>query len=350
MSFSGVCSQPMYIYRNISPRIVLGFAWKMIVFGSLYGTGVFYLFHWLEHLEIDATIPFLPLSTIGIAVAFYIGFKNNQSYDRFWEGRKIWGGIVNSSRTWGNQVLSLVTLKHTNGEVSKVELDKTHKDLIYRHMAWMNALRLMLRRESSFSISYKGSHTSRYHEGRPLMEHWEQEVRPFIPSEEELEKLKASANPATQLIRIQGGHLKELLDKGMIEDFRHMELMGTLTELYNLQGACERIKNTPFPRQYAYFSTLFTWIFILLLPFGLIGEFKDMGHHLMWLMIPFYVLISWIFYTMEAVGDNSEDPFENFINDVPMTALCRTIEIDLREMLNETDIPPKMQAKNGVLM
>jgi ion channel-forming bestrophin family protein len=140
------------------------------------------------------------------------------------------------------------------------------------------------------------------------------------------------------------------LDKGMIEDFRHMELMGTLTELYNLQGACERIKNTPFPRQYAYFSTLFTWIFILLLPFGLIGEFKDMGHHLMWLMIPFYVLISWIFYTMEAVGDNSEDPFENFINDVPMTALCRTIEIDLREMLNETDIPPKMQAKNGVLM
>lgn len=340
----------MYVYRNISPRIVIGFAWKMLVFGTLYGTGVFFLFHWLQHLEIDATIPFLPLSTIGIAVAFYIGFKNNQSYDRFWEGRKIWGGIVNSSRTWGNQVLSLVTLKHTDGKVSQEELERTQKDLIYRHMAWMNALRLMLRRESSFSISYKSSHTSKYHQGRPLTEHWEQEVKPFIPNEEELERLKASANPATQLVRIQGDHLRRLLDKGMIEDFRHMELMGTLTELYNLQGACERIKNTPFPRQYAYFSTLFTWIFILLLPFGLIGEFKDMGHDLMWLMIPFYVLISWIFYTMEAVGDNSEDPFENFINDVPMTALCRTIEIDLRQMLNETDIPPKIQSENGVLM
>jgi len=140
------------------------------------------------------------------------------------------------------------------------------------------------------------------------------------------------------------------MEKGLIEDFRHMEMMSCLEEFYNLQGKCERINNTPFPRQYAYFSTLFVWLFILLLPFGLIGEFMDMGHDLMWLMIPFSVIISWVFYTMEAVGDNSEDPFENFINDVPMTALCRTIEIDLREMLGETDLPPKIQAEGGILM
>jgi len=136
----------------------------------------------------------------------------------------------------------------------------------------------------------------------------------------------------------------------LVDDFRHMEMMRVLEEFYNLQGKCERIKNTPFPRQYAFFSKIFTWIFILLLPFGLIGEFAKMGHDLIWLTIPFSVLISWIFITMEIVGDNSEDPFENFANDVPMSALTRTIEIDLREMLGETDLPPKVQAVNDILM
>jgi predicted membrane chloride channel (bestrophin family) len=86
----------MYVFRNLSPKIIFNFAWKPLLTYALYGTGIYFLFHWLEHLEIDATIPFLPLSTIGIAVAFYVGFKNNQAYDRFWEGRKIWGGIVNT--------------------------------------------------------------------------------------------------------------------------------------------------------------------------------------------------------------------------------------------------------------
>ena len=71
---------------------------------------------------------------------------------------------------------------------------------------------------------------------------------------------------------------------------------------------------------------------------------------MMFLTIPFSMLISWIFTTMEIVGDTSEDPFENFINDVPMTALCRTIEIDLREMLEETDLPPKVMPEMDILM
>lgn len=83
----------------------------------------------------------------------------------------------------------------------------------------------------------------------------------------------------------------------------------------------------------------------------MVGEFASFGgHNLIWLTVPFCVLISWIFITMELVGDNSEDPFENFVNDVPMTALCRTIEIDLREMLGETDLPPKIQPVNDILM
>ena len=80
------------------------------------------------------------------------------------------------------------------------------------------------------------------------------------------------------------------------------------------------------------------------------GLFAEMKHHLSWLMIPFYIIISWIFLTMEQVGDSSEDPFENFINDVPMNAICRTIEIDLLQMLGETDLPEKVQPVDGVLM
>ena len=340
----------MYIYRKISAKVVFTFAWKPLLIYTLYGIGVFFLFHWFEHIGVDATIPFLPLSTIGIAVAFYVGFKNNQAYERFWEGRKLWGGIVNYSRTWGNQVLSYLTQKHSDDSVSDAELKLIQKRLIYRHMAWMNSLRLQLRRESSFSINYEGKRTGKFHQGRPLEKNWEEEVGVFILEMGEGNVCKKVVNTATQLIRHQGEDLKGILDKGLIEDFRHIDLMQTLAELTNLQGGCERIKNTPFPRQFAYFSTLFTWIFILLLPFGLIGQFKDMGHDYMWLMVPFYVLISWIFYTMEAVGDNSEDPFENFINDVPMTAICRTIEIDLREMLGETDLPERVQPVDGILL
>ena len=158
-------------------------------------------------------------------------------------------------------------------------------------------------------------------------------------------------NMATQLIRQQGEDLRFLREKlGLIGDFRHIDMMKSLEEFYNLQGKCERIKNTPFPRQYAFFSKVFTNIFIFLLPMALIGEFASMGHGLTWLMVPFSVLISWVFSTMEIVGDNSEDSFEEFINDVPMTALCRTIEIDLREMLGETRLPEKVRPVNDILL
>jgi len=168
--------------------------------------------------------------------------------------------------------------------------------------------------------------------------------------QKEYEFLIDRRNTATHLIRQQGEDLKDLMDSSHIEDFRHMEMMSCLEEFYNLQGKCERIKNTPFPRQYAYFGKVFTWLFILLLPFGMVSEFAAMGHNFVWLTIPFCVLISWMFVTMDVVGDTSEDPFENFVNDVPMTALCRTIEIDLREMLGEKNLPESIKPVNDILL
>lgn len=340
----------MYVYRNINWKIILSFAWKNVLFFTFYASVVVYIYHYMEHHDVNIAIPFSPISTIGIAVAFYLGFKNNQSYDRFWEGRKIWGGIVNYSRTWGNQVMSFVNNDHTKETCSPEEIHSIQQRLIYRHIAWMNALRLQLRVPSSFSLSESRKSISKMYQGKPGGEDWKNDVARFLSCTEEVNIIEDKKNTATQIIRAQGEECKALKQKGFIEDFRHMALMDSMEEFYNLQGKCERIKNTPLPRQYSYFTSVFVWIFILLLPFGLVGEFHSMGHDFIWLTIPFFVLIAWIFITMEKVGDSSEDPFENFINDVPMTALCRTIEIDLREMLGETELPPKIKPVKGVLM
>jgi putative membrane protein len=337
----------MYIKRNLSWSVILRFAWKNLIFFIIWAALIVYADHYLGHndKDIGLGIPFLPLSTIGIAVSFYIGFKNNAAYDRFWEARKIWGGIINYSRTWGNQVVNFVH----NSNAPKEESVAMQEKLIYRHIAWINALRLQLRQPTSFSIKHSKS-VKGYGIGSPERRHWDEEVGALL-CKEDYDYLIERKNTATHLIRKQGDDLRLLNEeKDWVNDFRHMEMMRVLEEFYNLQGKCERIKKTPYPRQFAYFSKVFVWLFVLLLPFGLVGQFKEIGHAATFLTIPFSVLISWVFITMEIVGDNSEDPFEGFVNDVPMTALCRTIEIDLREMLGETDLPLGIQPENDVLM
>jgi putative membrane protein len=332
----------MYIKRNIKLDLILRFAWKNLVFFTLWAGLVFYGYYGLQWTFLN--IAFEPLSVIGIAVAFYVGFKNSQSYDRFWEARKIWGGIVNYSRTWALQVLSLVP-----------DDKGTHRQMIYRQLAWINVLRIQLRRPNSFAMRENNAVESlfdRHGERNPDY----QDVFPFL-EEDEIEQLKARRNIAAHLVKDQGLQVKALLETGRISEFDKRILMETLEELYNLQGKCERIKNTPFPRQFAHYSTIFSWIFVLLLPLGLIDVFKrdltevasDFQNFYVFLMIPFSVLISWIFITMEQVGSNNEDPFEGRLNDVPMTAICRSIEIDLRDMLDETELPPPVTPKDNIL-
>lgn len=331
----------MYIKRNISFGIILRYAWKNVIF-FVFWAGLALFLH--QGLGWDfLRIPFQPLSVIGIAVAFYIGFKNSQSYDRFWEGRKIWGGIVNYSRTWTIQVLSLVQDKDE------------HQQLVYRHLAWINALRVQLRQPTSFSLRENKAVEAmfeRHGERNPVCNETTSFLKP-----EEIADLEERKNVATHLVKNQALEIDRLLKEDKITEFDKQVMHGVLEELYNLQGKCERIKNTPFPRQYAYFSTVFCWIFVLLIPFGLLDIFhgqvlsltEDVQLIYRWLLVPFSVLISWIFVTMEKVGSNSEDPFEGRINDVPMTALCRTIEIDLRDMLDEKELPAKVAPKDGIL-
>jgi putative membrane protein len=150
-------------------------------------------------------------------------------------------------------------------------------------------------------------------------------------------------------LALQSEHLRKLLEQGFIEDFRHMELEKMLIELYNQQGASERIKSFPYPRQYASLNLWFIKIFICLLPFGMLQEFEKIGADYVWLTIPFAALSGWIFTTMERIGETSENPFEGSANDVPITTISRNIEIDMQEMLHIAHGLKPLTAQNNIL-
>jgi putative membrane protein len=345
----------MYIEKNFTFRGIMRFSGGHIVWiaaWSLFVTVVFELTHW-EWMH----IPWLPLSVIGTAVAFYIGFKNNQAYDRLWEARKIWGAIVNSSRAWGSAVRAFITDQFTDSAINEKELYQIHKTLIYRHIAWLYALRSQLLIPTSWEHISQGKHIRRVTEKRRQTfgigllndDVTMKELIQFLPPEE-YERLINYKNTATQIIDQQATHLKELRKTGLIEDFRHMELQKILYDFYVHQGKAERIKKFPLPRQYASMSFIFVGIFIFLLPLGMVSEFHKLGELGAWLSVPFTVIVGWVFIMMELVGDYSENPFEGLGNDIPMLSLCRVIEIDLREMLDESSLPSNIEAVNGVLM
>ncbi|WP_460677714.1 bestrophin family protein [Hymenobacter coalescens] len=323
----------MYIRQNLRWSIIWRTSWRSVLILTLYNLTICWFYSsGFTHLA----IPWQPVATLGTAVAFYIGFKNSGSYDRFWEGRQIWGGIVNTSRTWAIQALEFITSRVDAPELTAHrpmatarELTERHRWLIYRHVAWCNALRLQLRQQRE--------------------ELWDTDVAPFLQPDES-EFMRQRANPPAHLLRQQAAELRILREeRGLLNDFQHVSMMRTLEKLFDLQGGCERIKNTPFPRQYAFYSFLFVCLFALMLPLGLLREFDQLGPGLVWLTVPFSVLTSWVFNTIEVVGHTSENPFENQMNDVPMTALCRTIEIDLREMLGETELPAKTEPVKDIL-
>ncbi len=312
----------------------------------------------LYHFNIISfAIPWLPISVIGTAVAFFVGFKNNQAYDRMWEARKIWGGIINDSRTWGMMVDGFVSNLFADNKVSKHEISSIKRRLIYRHIGWLYAHRSQLLIPTPWEHISQGGHTAKtakyyqenYGVGLVGDEITRTELNLFLP-QGEYERLINYKNTATQIINEQSRDLAAIREDGLIEDFRHMEMANMLKSFYTLQGKNERIKKFPLPRQYANMSRYFVGIFISLLPFSMIPELMKLGPQGFWLSIPITVLIGWVYVMMEIVGDYTENPFQGMANDIPMLSLCRVIEIDLREMLGETDLPPAVQAKNGVLM
>ena len=341
----------MFVTRRFPLVLALAFGTRFAAVSSLWAIAVFsaYAYFGFSFLR----VPFLPIATVGTAVAFYVGFKNNASYERFWEGRKIWGGIVNTSRSWCTSVVSYIDVGDDSDEAQA-----TRRELVYRQLAWVNALRLQLRRTSRFfDKPARGTARRLKRHAEHMRNDWDAELSPFL-SPEELTAVSAQKNSATHLLMRQGQQLAGFVQAKRLDLFHQIAMMEHITEFYALQGKCERIKNTPFPRQYAEYSRIFTKVFVFLVPFGLLDVFGDqIGSAVgtidtMAPALPMVVsaaLVSWVFSTMEAIGDASEDPFERSMNDVPMNALSRTIEIDLRSMLGETDLPDAEKPAGSIL-
>jgi putative membrane protein len=329
---------------------MLLFSLKTILALIIYSSIIVSLYLYLDCFWLK--IPWVPISLIGVAVSFYVGFKNNSAYDRTWEARKIWGGIVNSSRSWGLLTKGFVTDEFAKNDVPLADIDQVRKRLIYRHIAWLYRLKRQLRvlkpweHDANLNREYR-----KYIKSHFPTEDADVELANFL-EDDEVQKILKASNGCTQLLLLQTEDLRELKKLGLIDDFRHMEMQNMLTEFFTLQGKCERIKNFPLPRQYASLSIYFVYILIFLIPMGLISAFTDanISTNMIWAVVPFSTLVGWIFWMMEGVGDYAENPFENLAFDTPMTALTRTIEIDLKEMLNETDIPKPIEAVDDFIV
>ncbi len=292
---------------------------------------LYYIYGW-EWLK----LPWQPISLLGIAVAFYLGFKNNSSYDRLWEARKIWGGIVNASRSFAVMARDFIDNPTTREQMTEDEWRTVQRSLVYRHIAWLRALALQLRKPQKWEHFTQTDQNFRQQADTVYDEHKFEQLRTYL-SEAEYDYLLQKGNKASHLLSLQSKHFMALRNNGLIDPFLHQQMQAMVTEFYTLMGKCERIKNFPFPRQYAGVNLYFVVVFIALVPFGMLSFFDAMGNY--WLTIPFGLIAAWVFITMEMIGDYSENPFEGLYNDVPITNIATGIEIDIRQMLEDEELP-----------
>lgn len=290
-------------------------------------------------------LPWVPIAMIGTATAFIVGFRNTQTYNRVWEARQIYGAIVNTSRSWGMLVRDFIGIENTDA------LKAIKRTIIQRHVAWLTALRYQLREQRSWETARTKPANIRYGKTFSIAE-WdgklEEQLRAHL-AEEEAGYILSKKNRATHLLGQQSVQIKQLKTQGLIDPLDYVEMEKLLIDLYEQQGKCERIKNFPYPRQFATISQMLTRLFVCLVPFGVLAEFHKLGDWKIWLGIPFSATVGWIFLTLERVGENTENPFEGGPNDVPITSISRTIEIDLLEMIDEKDLPGAITATNQIL-
>ncbi|MCY0969353.1 bestrophin family protein [Chryseobacterium wangxinyae] len=293
------------------------------------------------------SFPWQPIAIMGTAVAFIVGFKNNASYSRLWEARQIYGAIINDSRSFGYILRDSLSEKNSD----KVKL------MFRRHYAWLTALRFQLRE----SRNWENMSTAQFKEYAQKYDIPERlstvdaELEKYL-SLDELQYVLGKKNRATQLMALQSKDLSEAYANNEINDFQWTQINQQLVKFTDDQGKAERIKNFPYPRNFSSITTYLLHIFIVFVPFGLIREFDKMGEgtaladYTLWFNIPFSLLVTWCFHTLDSVGEASVNPFEGSPNDVPITQISRTIEIDMRDMLDETYLPAAITPKNNIVL
>ncbi len=344
----------MYVKKNYSVPVLLFTYGHHFLWLLPYVLSIATLYQYTALREFS--IPWLPLSLIGTAVTFYVGFKNNQAYDRLWEARTIWGGIVNSSRMWGSNVKAFI-LPPDPENAKEDTVYQIKKEIIYRHIAWLFQLRKQLLEPTAWEhLSLKGPYGKEARRKRLKLgldlfgdDITDIQLLKYL-TEADYKVLPSYKNAAVQLIDLQSQELAKLRKTGHLGDFEHLALQGILNDFYEHQGKAERIKKTPFPRQFASFGFIIVCLFVGMLPFGFFSEFAKIGAYGIWLAVPFTILIGWVYVVMELVGDYSENPFEGLTNDVPMLSISRNIEIDLLQQLGEANLPESIQPINHVLL
>lgn len=309
----------MIVKRNFNPIKVAGYV-KIEVSFAVVATVMVATLHRLGISQI--TIPFSISAILGSALAIFIAFRNNTAYSRWWEARTMWGGIINSSRVFARLIITFTDSHAHQPNYVKERSETFKRELIDITIAWAHALRLHLRRQNDWQI---------------LKDHL---------TESDYQAVVLSENKPNHLHLLAGRKIYEAMSNGTLAGFDSFQLEGQLLALANYQGGCERIKNTPLLRQYDFFTRTFLYTFMLLLPFSLIGDFTKMHNEM--LMIPVSIIISTVFAIIGKVGEVNEDPFENRITDVPLTAICNTIERDLKEMIGEK-MPEKAEPRDGYL-
>ena len=283
-----------------------------IVFFTLFSVAITVFELWMEIETYSLTVA--PFALIGVALSIFLGFRNNAAYDRYWEGRKLWGGLVNVTRSLARQTTNLVVSAERPLEVADF-----HQEMVYRTIAYAHCLRHHLR------------------DSDPLVD-----LADLLPADD-LQKLSSQKNVPLYVLRRMGERLRYAWQQGWIDRCHIGIAEGSLSNLTDIQGACERIRNTPIPFAYSVLIHRIVAFYCFALPFGI---FSTVG-----VLTPVVVfLISHAFPGLEEIGDEIEDPFGTGAEQLPLTALCRTIEVNLRQHLDEHSLPEMLQPVDDVLV
>ena len=293
----------------------LNVTWRRIVVFTL----ISILVTWIEiHYELDQRFSLTaePFTMIGLALGIFLGFRNNAAYDRFWEGRKLWGQLVNTSRSFTRQVLTLIAPRDGQAPAG---LREFQEDLIRRMIAYVHALRHHLR----------GSNP-------------DEDLSRFLAAAD-IVKLHLHQNLPVAILQQMGERVRQAWDEGWISEYHLPILEQSLTSLTDIQGGCERIKNTPIPYAYTVLIHRLVAFYCFFLPFGIV---KTVGP-----LTPIVtLLISHAFFGLDEIGDEIEDPFDTDPHALPLEAISRTIEINLLQAIDAGEVPEMLQPEQGVLL
>ena len=293
---------------------VLSSIWKVLLVNIAIAVGVTLAHGALFAFKITLTP--IPFTLIGLALAIFLGFRNNTTYDRYWEGRKLWGRLVSDTQNLARQCQSLI--RHPQAVGAELGLSDIRVRMIYRAIAYAHVLRQHLRDSSD------------YGELQALLQ------------EEEWRQMQQATNAPNFLMLKMGADLGQCIKAGQIDHCLAAAMDATLSSMVDVGIGCERIKNTPIPFSYTLLLHRTAYLYCFLLPFGLVDTIG--------FMTPFVVaIVAYTFFGLDALGGEIEEPFGLSDNDLPLDALCRTIEINLRESIGDRAVPAPLMPVNFCL-